>query len=520
MIMKKIGMVVLVLGLMLWISAGAGAAQIMDGEVWGGEQLASTWSSIVPRGETKAPPGEGKAPPAEAPGETPITPHLNAPASFHDLVKQVSPAVVNISTSKKVKVMPFNPFKDFGPRFGPRDPFDDFFDKFFEGGPERFQAQHSLGSGFIFDAEGHILTNNHVVANADEIVVRLSDEHQFKAKVTGKDEETDLAIIKIDSEKPLPFAKLGDSDTLRVGDWVLAIGNPFGLSHTVTSGIVSAKGRVIGAGSYDNFIQTDASINPGNSGGPLFDMNGYVIGVNTAIHAGGQGLGFAIPINMARKLLPQLIEGRVVDRGWLGIMIQGITPELAKSFNLPEDQEGALIGDVIPDSPADKAGLKRGDVIVSLGGKAVNKSNELPGRVATIQPGKSVEVGIIRGGKSESVTVVLGKKESKEIPVAGEGGKGSGEVDKLGLVARGITTSEAHKLGIPPDKGVVVERVEPGSAAESADVRTGDIIYEVNGVEIKGQKEYLDAVGKLEKGKVVRLLIRREQGTIYLAFTL
>lgn len=477
---------------------------------------ASTWSSVKPGAEKTS----------EPQAIAPIVPQPGVPFSFHDLIEKVSSAVVNISTTKKMKTAPFNPFKNFGPRMGPRmgpeDPFDDFFDKFFEGGPGYEREQHSLGSGFIFKPDGYILTNNHVVANADEIIVRLSDEKEYKAKLIGRDEETDLAIIKIDSDKPLPYEELGDSDTLRIGDWVMAIGNPFGLSQTVTTGIVSAKGRVIGAGPYDNFIQTDASINPGNSGGPLFDMGGNVIGINTAIFASGQGLGFAIPVNMAKKLIPQLIEhGKVMDRGWLGVMIQGITPELAKSFNLPEDQKGALVGDVIPDSPAAQAGLKRGDVIVRFNDKELQKSTQLPGMVATTQPGQSINLGIIRSGKEETLTVVLGKKESGETIVAkDEGTTGGGSADKLGLRVRKFTASEARELGVPPDVGVMVERVEPGSAAEGADVRTGDVIYEINGREIKSDKDYLDAVGKLEKGNVVRLLIRRKMGTIFLAFTL
>lgn len=449
-----------------------------------------------------------------------IVPRFQAPESFNELVESVSSAVVNISTTKNVKVQPFNPFGDFGRRRGgPGDPFDDFFEKFFEGAPQQRRNQQSLGSGFIFDANGHILTNNHVVANADEITVTLSDERKFKAKVIGRDEETDIAVIKIEVPKDLPFEDLGDSDSLKIGDWVIAIGNPFGLSQTVTAGIVSAKGRLIGAGPYDNFIQTDASINPGNSGGPLFNMKGNVVGINTAIYAGGQGLGFAIPVNMAKKLVPQLIKhGKVLDRGWLGVMIQPITPELAKSFGLSEDQKGALIGDVVSESPAAKAGIKRGDVIIKFDGNVITKSQELPGRVAVLQPGQNVVLTVLRDGKETNITVVLGKREGNVASSTLEGD--SGVVDKLGLVVRKLTASEAHELKMDPEKGVYVERVEPGSSAENADVRAGDVLYEINGTAVNSLAEYKAAVEKLEKGKIVRLLIRRDRGTVYLAFTL
>lgn len=497
--MKKLGIIALVVS-SIFLAGSAGAF---------------SWGSLFSKWKAKDVP----------PALTPAAPHPGAPASFNELVKSVSPAVVNISTTKKTRVQPFNPFKDFGggPRMGPNDPFGDFFDKFFEGRPG-VQEQHSLGSGFLFDPEGRILTNNHVVANSDEIVVRLSDEHKLKAKIVGRDEETDLAIIKIDSDKSLPYVALGDSDTLKVGDWVLAIGNPFGLNQTVTAGIVSAMGRVIGAGSYDNFIQTDASINPGNSGGPLFDMQGRVVGINTAIYAGGQGLGFAIPVNMAKKLVPQLIEhGKVMNRGWLGVMIQTMTPELAKSFNLPEDQPGVLVGDVVPDSPADKAGLKRGDIIVKYEGSEVANANKLPGMVAATQPGATATLDIIREGKPQVLTVTLAKKEGKDGKGSEEEAREeaeSGQADKLGLFVQGITQDEARKLGLPADKGVVVARIEPGSAAEAADVRTGDVVFELNGVEIKGVASYKEVAAKLEKGKIVRLLIKRDQGTLYLAFTL
>ena len=288
--------------------------------------------------------------------------------SFSQLVNHVKPTIVNISTTTVVTgpdmqdrfMGPVNPFKDF---FG-----EDFFDKFFGNSPRRERKQKSLGSGFVIDREGYILTNNHVVEKASSIKVKLSDEKEYDAKIIGRDPKTDIALIKIDINHELPSATFGDSDKLEVGDWVVAIGNPFGLEHTVTAGIVSAKGRVIGAGPYDDFIQTDASINPGNSGGPLLNLKGEVIGINTAIASNGQGIGFAIPINVVQGLLPQLKSKGKIARGWLGVVIQKITPEIAKSFKLKE-AEGALVSDVAEDGPAEKAGIKRGDVIISYDGK-------------------------------------------------------------------------------------------------------------------------------------------------------
>lgn len=501
--MRRINITFLSFILIFTFSLSALAVEIVGGGQYQEVKVGSTWTSILPT-------------PKEP--ETKITPVSDAPKSFNELVKRVSPAVVNISTTKKIQMRQYGPF-GFGPRYGPKDPFDEFFEKFYQGIPERQREQRSLGSGFIIKEDGLILTNNHVVAGADEVIVRLSDEHKFKAKIIGRDEETDLAVIKIDSTKPLPSVSLGNSDGLRIGDWVMAIGNPFGLSQTVTAGIVSAKGRIIGAGPYDNFIQTDASINPGNSGGPLFDMSGNVVGINTAIFASGQGLGFAIPINMAKKLLPQLVEhGKVRDRGWLGVMIQGVTPELAKSFGLPEDQIGALVGDVVPGSPAEKAGLKRGDVIVSFNGNQVKHAPQLPGFVATMEPGKDVTVDIIREGKKQTLTVSLGRKE--EAMKQEQPGVPSGEADKLGLVVKPLSPPEAGELGVPADKGVLVQRVEPDSPAENGDVRTGDILYQINSEEIEGLQDYKDAVDELKKGDVVRILIGRKGGTIFLAFKL
>ena len=313
------------------------------------------------------------------------------PVSFADLAKKAKNSVVNISTVKVIKGRGQAPMP-----FGPNDPFRDFFERFFRDQIPKDFRQQSLGTGVIIDKEGFILTNNHVVEMADEIKVKLADEREFLAKIIGRDQKTDLALIKIDSDKPLSPLPLGDSDKLEVGEWVVAIGNPFGLGNTVTAGIVSAKYRQIGQSSYDNYIQTDASINPGNSGGPLLNTAGEVVGINTAIFSqsgGNIGIGFAIPINMAKDLLPQLKKGKVV-RGWLGVMIQKITPELKQKLDL-KDEKGALVADVTPGGPAEKAGIQRGDVIISFNGKEIKEMNELPYVVASTPVGKSVNVEVL-----------------------------------------------------------------------------------------------------------------------------
>lgn len=437
------------------------------------------------------------------------------PASFADLAEKVQPAVVNINTSKVVKGPEMTPF----PRFGPRDPFDDFFEKFFEGMPKE-QTQRSLGSGFIINKEGDILTNYHVVSRADDIEVKLSDGRKFKAKVVGKDEKTDIALLKISKAGELPYVTLGDSSALRPGDWVMAIGNPFGLEHTVTVGVVSALGRVLGGGTYAKYIQTDASINPGNSGGPLFNLKGEVVGINTMIYAAGQGIGFAIPIDLAKEMLPQLATKGSVTRGWLGVVIQDITPELAKSFNISEEK-GALIAEVYPDSPAAKAGVVRGDVVTEFNGKKVEDPASLAMAVGSVQPGSEAEMKILRGGKETTLKVKLGKQEGEKAGTAGETGRedAMSKADVVGLVVRSISPEDADRLGMPAGyKGVVVSRVEPGSSAEGADLRSGDILLEVNNARIASVLEYQDATKGVKKGDIIRLFVKRGTASIYVAF--
>jgi Do/DeqQ family serine protease len=320
------------------------------------------------------------------------------------VAEQVTPSVVNISTVSSGKSRtPNELFRPFG-----NDPFfRDFFDRFFEGMPRRRQ-QASLGSGVVIDKSGLILTNNHVIKDADEISVKFSDKHEAKGKVVGTDPKTDLAVIRVDTKNELPVATLGNSDTLRVGEWAIAIGNPFGLDHTLTVGVVSATGRSeVGIAAYENFIQTDASINPGNSGGPLLNIRGEVIGINTAIVASGQGIGFAIPVNMARKIIADLVKKGKVTRGWLGVGVQPLTSELAKSFGV--SGEGVLVNQVMPKSPAETAGIKVGDLILALDGKAVKDPRELQRVIADADIGKSIEVTILREKERRTVSVQVGE---------------------------------------------------------------------------------------------------------------
>lgn len=432
------------------------------------------------------------------------------PPDFVGLAKKLTPAVVNISTSKDVSPKQRSRRPQTNPFQG--DPFSDFFDRFFEQMPQRSYKQRSLGSGFIINAEGYILTNNHVVSGADEIKVKLSDGREFSGKLKGTDEKLDLALIKIESNDRLPVAVLGDSDAIEVGEWVMAIGNPFGLAQTVTAGIVSAKGRVIGSGPYDDFIQTDASINPGNSGGPLFNANGEVVGINTAIVAGGQGIGFAIPVNMAKAVITQLRETGTVTRGWLGVSVQPVTAELAKSFGMKNEQ-GALIAEVIKDSPAEKAGLKVGDIILEFDGTVIKDMHELP-RLAAVTPvGKKAVVKVLRNGKSVEQRVTIAKMTDAASPA-----KQTTEVqDKLGIVVADLTKDLAAQLRTSETKGVVVMEVKQGSAAEDAEVARGDIIKQINTTPVGNSQEYAKAVSALKKGTIVRLLLRRGDSSLFVA---
>jgi serine protease Do len=426
---------------------------------------------------------------------------------FVELTKKLKPSVVNISTAKTVSPQrnaqrPRNPFG--------QDPFDDFFNRFFDV-PQHSFKQRSLGSGFIISNDGYILTNNHVVGGADEIKVKLSDGREFKATVKGTDEKLDLAVLKIEVKGSLPLAELGDSDAIQVGEWVMAIGNPFGLSQTVTAGIVSATGRVIGSGPYDDYIQTDASINPGNSGGPLFNAQGKVVGINTAIIQGGQGIGFAIPINMAKAVLPQLEEKGKVTRGWLGVAIQPVTQELAKSFGV-EGEKGALVADVTKDSPADKAGLKSGDIIMEFDGKQVLEMNSLPRFVAATPVGKKVKLKFLRNGKTEEAAVTIERLKDGEESVAP-----AATEDRLGITVKELSAELAAQLRIKETKGVVVVAVKPDGIADEAGISGGDIIKEINGDKINSMDDYTRAIANHKKGNIMRILLRRGDSSLFVA---
>jgi serine protease Do len=441
-----------------------------------------------------------------------------APETFADLAQRASAAVVNISTEKTVKTgKDSNRMREFfgkGPSpFGPDDPFRDFFDKFFGQIPKSFKHR-SLGSGFVIDAAGHIITNNHVVEGSDKIKVKLVGGKEYQAKIKGRDPKTDIALIQINNPpKDLPFLVLGDSDAIRVGDWVLAVGNPFGLSHTVTQGIISAKGRVIGAGPYDNFLQTDASINPGNSGGPLLNLKGEVVGINTAILAAGQGIGFATPSNMAKTVIPQLMSKGKVVRGMIGVQVQVVTPELAKSFGMAEPM-GALVAEVNPGTPAEKAGLHREDIIIDFNGHPIHEMNELPRLVAQTAPGTAVTLKVLRKGKEKSfkLTITELKEERQAKPAGGEGE----ESHPLGLTVKNLDQNLAQRLRLKETRGVVVMQVESGSPAADAGFRPGDLIEEINGQAVGHMKDYQKIIGQLKKGTVARFYIKRQGHQQYL----
>ncbi len=434
------------------------------------------------------------------------------PGSFSDLSERVKPAVVNISTTRTYKG------KGFGGQFG-RSPFndyfgDEFFNRFFGDIPDRNFKQRSLGSGFIISDDGYIFTNNHVVENTDKILVKISDGKEYEAKIIGTDSKTDIALIKIKPDHNLAIAEIGDSDTLRVGEWVIAIGNPFGLEQTVTAGIVSAKGRVIGAGTYDNFIQTDASINPGNSGGPLFNMQGKVIGINTAIVAQGQGIGFAIPINMAKSILADLKTKGKVTRGWLGISIQDISEDIAKSINY-KNSNGVLVTDVFKDDPADKAGVRVGDIITEINGKAIKDTHELLLTTATLHVGDKATVKIIRDGKELFLQIIVAERKDKpETALA----KTSGGY--FGISVQELTKDLAKQLGISQNTGLLVTDVEEGSAADNVGIQQHDVIIQVNKIKVTSLKNYTAEMAKAIQKKSVVLLIKRGNSNFFVGLHL
>ncbi|MHB8772337.1 MAG: DegQ family serine endoprotease [Syntrophales bacterium] len=433
------------------------------------------------------------------------------PGNFSDLAEKVRAGVVNIQVSKTVKSAGFEHFG--GNPFGEGTPFGDFFGPF---GGSRNDApgrrQQGVGSGFIMSTEGYILTNNHVVEDADRIKVKLASGKELDGKVVGRDPKTDLALVKIAAEDLQPL-RLGNSDDLKVGNWVVAVGSPFGLEQTVTAGIVSAKGRVIGSGPYDNFIQTDASINPGNSGGPLINLRGEVVGINTAIIASGQGIGFAIPINMAKEIAPQLQKRGHVTRGLLGVAIQDVTPELAKSLGL-KDSKGALVSQVVPGGSAEKAGIEQGDVIVNFDGRPVGDSKELPRIVASTTVGKTVTVKLLRDGKEVERRAKIGEMEEESASA-----EQSPIRPSLGVTVQNLTPQIARELGLKKSAGVVVTGVEPGSPAAEAMLQPGDVIQSVNRKPVKNVDDFVKSVEKAKGGGSLLLLVQRGQNTLFAAVT-
>ena len=421
--------------------------------------------------------------------------------AFARVAEQVGPAVVSITTEQVAG--------DFQhPRTG--GPFDEFFERFFEGGPPQ-QRRTSLGSGVIVDAAGYIITNNHVVERADEIDVQLSDENVVQGTVVGTDPETDLAVIKIETDRPLPVAGLGDSDQMAVGEWVLAMGNPFGFGHTITAGIISAKGRIIGQGNYDDFIQTDAAINPGNSGGPLVNLNGEIVGINSNIvssSGGNMGIGFAIPSNMARKVYNQLVDHGSVTRGWLGVSIQALTPELARGFGL-DGQKGALVSDILgEESPAGQAGIRAGDLIVEIEGKPVDSNTHLVHLVADLVPGDTAEVKYYRDGKLNTTRVTLGKRAEATTAQGGEPAGGD-EPGRLGVTAQDLTEQLAQQMGATSPSGVILVSVDPDGPASEAGLRRGDIIVEANRQKIGGVDDLERIMREIPESEDILLRIER-----------
>jgi len=436
----------------------------------------------------------------------------SVPESFSALSEMASPAVVNISTERTIKGGG-RVYRHFfrGPR-GPseeNDPMRDLFDRFFGGGRQREFKQRSLGSGFVVDKAGHIVTNNHVIEDADEIKVILSDEEEYDAEIVGRDPNTDIALIKIKSGEDLPVVQLGDSDALKVGQWVVAIGNPFGLDHTVTAGIVSAKGRVIGITRYDDLIQTDASINPGNSGGPLLNMKGEVVGINTAIVASGTGIGFAIPINLASGVIDQLRDKGEVTRGWLGVEIQDLTEELADYYGR-ETRKGVLVTNAIDGDPADQAGIRPKDIITEIDGTKIDSSKTLLSLIAGTGVDEVVKVKVYRDGDEKTFRVKIGRRDEEKL--LARSSRDRGDDDGLGIRVSEITPDMANRYNIAETEGVIVTAVRSGGKGVEGGIRVGDIIKEVNRRPVRNHQDYYSAIGDVDRGDPILMYVRRASG--------
>jgi Do/DeqQ family serine protease len=462
---------------------------------------------------------------AQAPGAAPDPKAIleSLERAFVSVAERVMPAVVHISITPKESARERAPER---PR-QPRDPqermtpperreferrfrefFGEGFERFFRQRPPERRESRSQGSGVIVDKSGTILTNNHLIEDAGNIEVRLSDKRKLKAKVVGRDPKTDLAVLQIEGDGDFPAAELGDSDRLRIGQWAIAVGNPFGLDRTVTVGIISATGRQgVGVATYESFIQTDAAINPGNSGGPLVNLDGKVIGINTAIVSVGQGIGFAIPANMARRVMPQLLQSGRVTRGWLGIRIQALTEDLAQSFGTKEG-EGVLVADVMPGSPAETGGLKAGDVILEFEGQKTPEVPDLQRAVADTAPGKAARVTILREGKRETREVKIGEMPGDEVAVAPRG------TERWGLTVQPITPELARQFNLSGQNGVLVSEVEESSPAARAGIRAGDVVLEVNRRRVSDVQAFEQALARSEQDAL--LFVQREGRSSFL----
>lgn len=441
---------------------------------------------------------------------------VDPPNIFVKIAREQTPAVVNISTKQRVKT---------DGRLGMQDErMREYYDRFFPWHREmpREQVRQSLGSGFLIESDGYILTNSHVVAQADEIIVTFGDGHdtrvkEFPAKLIAADPKTDIALIKINTSQKLPTLSFGDSSKLQVGEWVIAIGNPFGFSQSVTVGVVSAKGRVIGAGPYDDFIQSDASINPGNSGGPLLNTKGEVIGINTAIYTGGArgniGIGFAIPIDSVKAIYDDLKKGKV-KRGWLGVAITNVTKELQDAMGLP-DTKGALVSQVLDNSPAEKSGVKRYDVIIEFNGANVLSSSHLPRIVAAIKPGTRAELKVIRDGKTISITVNVGEMPTDKKLIAE-----SKRSQDLGMAVENVPAQLAKRMGIEDGAGVVITSVSPGSPTGAAGAIAGDVIMEINKQKVRNIEDYDALIASAKPGDSLLMLVRRGRNDLLLVLKL
>jgi len=447
---------------------------------------------------------------------------------FTDLVEAYGPAVVNISTIQKAKPKSNHGFKRQMPDFPEDSPFGDWFKRFFDeegpnGGPEGFNGHgkkpQSLGSGFVISDDGFILTNNHVIEDADKIIVRLSDRRELEAELIGRDERSDLALLKVKADH-LPVVKLGKSAKLKPGEWVLAIGSPFGFDYSVTAGIVSAKGRSLPRENYVPFIQTDVAINPGNSGGPLFNLDGEVIGINSQIYSrtgGYMGVSFAIPIDIAMNVVEQLKTDGQVTRGWLGVLIQDVTRDLAESFNMDKPQ-GALVARVLPDSPAEDAGFQVGDIVTQFNGHEIIHSSDLPPMVGITPINRKIPVEIIRKGKTKEIKVKIGElPKEDDVKIASSPSEpDSTTSNRMGVTVVDISDEQRQRMELSGDGGVIVKQVKSGPASDSG-IRRGDVLLMINNIDIKDAEHFKSVVKNLPENKSVPVLVHRRGSPIFLA---